>query len=260
LEFWKDKEWLIEHYIIKQKSLRELSREFKKDKTTFAYWLNKYGIKIRSGGESKHLLNSNTFNLTSDVKEFIYGELLGDMGLFCYSKYTASIVYTSKYETYINWLNDQLSNFGINGNSHKSLKSQNYKNQIKEYIGYEYHSLCYRELLNIRNYFYKENQKIVPEWILLTPLVVRQWYIGDGYLETTNNSIRLCTDNFLKQDVELLYVKLRDIGFKCSITIIRRRNIMYRIRISSKSVVDFLDYIGECPIEINDVYGYKFIK
>jgi len=251
---------LIEQYINQQKSIRELSREFKKDRSTFKYWLQKYNIPIRSNGEAKHLLNANSVILSNEAKEFIYGELLGDMCIRCYSNYTASIIYTSKYKEYIKWLNKILVKYGIeiSGEIHKSVSKLSYNN--KEHLKYHYSSLCYPELLEIRNIFYKNNIKIVPENLILTPILVRQWYIGDGYLETTNNSIRICTDNFTKSEIEMLIHKFKDIGIECTITRLIRKDTKYRIRVRAKSKIDFLDYIGKCPKEINNIYGYKFIK
>lgn len=260
IEFWKDKEWLIEQYIVQQKSLHQLEREFKKNKSTFGYWLSKYHIQIRCGGEAKHILNNNDFNVSNEFNEFIYGELLGDGGLFSYSKYTASICYTSKYEVYANWLKNKFKEYGIDGKVHKDINKLMYLGEHKRYERYLYHSKQYTKLLDIRNLFYPKGIKIVPRILNFTPIMVRQWYIGDGYLETTNNSIKLCTDNFSIEDVEFLSDNLKNIGINNNINIIRRTQTQYRIRIGAQSKLSFLTYIGDCPEEIKSIYGYKFLN
>ena len=43
----RNKQWLIEEYINKQKSVRELSRETRKSRNTIKIWLRKFAIPIR---------------------------------------------------------------------------------------------------------------------------------------------------------------------------------------------------------------------
>ena len=72
---------------------------------------------------------------------------------------------------------------------------------------------------------------------LLTPIALAHWIMGDGYF--TDGSLKLCTDNFTKDEVlrliEVLYAKF---GIKATINQRTNSNgaIKWRIRISRLSM------------------------
>ena len=203
----------------------------------------------RKMSESGHLARGNYCKLSSKALEWINGELLGDGCLSSRSKYSALFIYGSKHYEYIDYVSDTLKAFGIEqaGKIHKKIQKQ-YGN-----ISYDYASKCYPELKSIRDKWYPNGKKIVPKDIELTPLTLRQHYIGDGSLcksKKWNSSIILCTNGFSISDVEWLVEQLNNLGFKA--TRQPARNIIY---ISSYSTQDFLNYIGECPV---NCYNYKW--
>jgi len=108
-------------------------------------------------------------------------------------------------------------------------------------------------LLPIYKQWYPNGKKIVPKNIELTPLTCRQWYIGDGSLGYEKNGkahITLYTIGFIVSDVEWLKKQLIKLGFKAT-----RQPSNNSIGISVSSVKDFLEYIGDCPVEH---YQYKW--
>ncbi|GAH48227.1 unnamed protein product, partial [marine sediment metagenome] len=108
------------------------------------------------------------------------------------------------------------------------------------------------ELLSIWKKWYPNRKKIVPRDIKLTPLTVRQWYIGDGCLVPHNSGrshIILCTEGFPIADVKWLADKLINLGFKATQYV---SNISH---ISVYSTEDFLNYLGPCPVKD---YKYKW--
>jgi hypothetical protein len=189
---------------------------------------------------------SNHCKLPREAIEWISGELLGD-GSLCFHPCSAQFMYGSKYFEYCEYVKNILEAFGIIG-------GKIHKRYHKKFDCYSYHynSHRYVELLPIRKKWYPEGKKIVPRDIKLTPLVCRQWYIGDGCLRNNNRRsyIKLYTYGFTILDVEKLVKQLISLGFKTT-----RQSIHNIIHISQDSTKEFLKYIGLCPVEC---YQYKW--
>ena len=91
-----------------------------------------------------------------------------------------------------------------------------------------------------------------PDDIRITKESVQSWFLGDGNLRVTNNTIgvQLSTDGFTKERNEMLVDKLREKGIKC------HRNNENRIKVETKGIPAFYDFIGrKSPISC---YNYKF--
>jgi len=80
--------------------------------------------------------------------------------------------------------------------------------------------------------------KIVPINIneMLKPIGLAHWIMGDGYWNTTERTINLCTDSFTEESVELLISTLHQnfglLSTKLKLT--KNHSICWRIRFSSK--------------------------
>ena len=148
-------------------------------------------------------------------------------------------------------MRDTLKEFGI------EQAGKIHKHYYKKYNCYTYHysSRAYPELLSIHKEWYPKGKKIVPRGIVLTPLVCRQWYLGDGSLITNNKNYRvlLCTCAFPKPDVMWLIKQLREIGFWA---VWQNGNMISIVNKPNKIFNNFLEYIGECPVEC---YKYKWL-
>ena len=99
-----------------------------------------------------------------------------------------------------------------------------------------------------------KNDKQPPDDVRITPLSVMLWYLGDGTLidDEKNNTfmMRLSTDSFLPERIELLVSKLQEKGIAC------HRSKDNRIIIEVKGQGPLLEYIGgKSPI---GCYDYKF--
>ena len=249
--FYKDQIWLRKQYIEKKRSPNDIANEIGVATNTIIYWLKKFHIPRRSYSEANHLKAANHVQLSPHAIEFIEGELLGDGSLYSRSQWSAAYSHGSKYKEYIDWLAERLSGFGI-----KQAGSMVTQHPLGRYTTYNYISLSYEELKPMRDRWYPKGKKIVPHDLILTPLMVRQWYIGDGCLDTKRgkrSSIRLSTCSFSVQDVLYLAHSLRELGFNA-----RRRSSHNIIYISPRSVARFLNWIGPCPPEIESIYGYKW--
>ncbi len=242
---YKDKCWLRHQYIVLGKTFREIGKECNVDLTTLSKWAKRLGIQSRDWNEEK----ANHVELNKEAREFISGELLGDGCIAMNGERSAFISYASQYRSYLEWLEKQLKDFGI--------RTQYIKQESSNWGSYfHYVSLSYRELVALRNEWYPQGRKRVPTTLKLTPLMCRQWYIGDGTLghhPGTATNIRFFTNAFPNPDIIFLAEQLRSLGFK--ITMPRSEPT---ISIGKQSVSDFLDWIGPCPPEILPIYGYKW--
>ena len=244
---YKNKEWLYNKYINEELSTVQIADMFEVCANAISKWLVKYNIPRRSRAEATYLASGNHCELSESAINWINGEMLGDGHICSTSKYSAKFQYGSKYLEYIEYVRDTLKSFGI------EQSGKIYKRINKKYgnTAYHYYSRAYPELLPIRKQWYPEGKKIVPRDIKLTPLTIRQWYIGDGSLahDKYSKNIILATYGFLIKDVKWLINQLTKIKIKANR---HKKNVKH---ISAYSVKDFLEYIGECPIEC---YLYKW--
>jgi len=98
-------------------------------------------------------------------------------------------------------------------------------------------------IYNLHKYWYKkiDNKyiKILPSNIeeLLTPISLADWIMDDGYF--TEDSVKICTDNFTKDEVSKL-INILNIKFDIKATVNKRINpnkkVMWRIIISILSM------------------------
>lgn len=246
---YQNKEWLKNKYINEKFPIYQIAKLCRISHRTIHRWMIKYDIPRRSASEAVHLGNANHCTLFKEAIEWINGELLGDGSLRSRSLYSASFGYGSKYIEYIKYISDTLKSFGIK-QSGKIIKRIDKK---LNNITYHYESCDYVELLHIRKKWYQNGKKIVPKDIKITPLTLRQHYIGDGSLRCQKGKrprIFLYTYGFSIFNVRLLIKRLIILGFK-----VTRHPSSNIISFSSSSTKDFLNYIGKCPVKC---YQYKW--
>ena len=244
---YRNKEWLYDKYINKKLSTTQIGKICGIKNVNIWKWLKRLNIPVRSRGYAIHLVTGNHCDLSKEAIEWINGELLGDGCLCSRSKQSARFTYTSQYKEYIEYIKNTLITFGILGITyeHKNKKTNKYDKCYK--------SRAYVELLPIYKQWYPEKKKIVPKDVELTPLTCRQWYIGDGSLahkERKYQSIILCTCGFSINDVDYLVIKLSKMGFTST-----RQPSVNMIHILSCSTINFLNYVGGCPVSC---YQYKW--
>ena len=246
---YRDEQWLYKKYVMDKLSTTQIGILCGVSHATISRRLKKYTIATRSKGEGLHIRRANHCNLSQEATEWINGELLGDGCIYSRSPYSAWFTYTSKYPEYIKYVSDTLKSFGI------KQTGKTYKEHCKKFdsYGYHYNSNTYEELLPIYKQWYPSGEKIIPKNIRLTPLTVRQWYIGDGSLihdKERSSHIMLCSDSFPISCIDWIMKQLYNLKIKAT-----RQPSSNRIHISSYSTERFLDYIGKCPI---NCYNYKF--
>jgi len=249
---YRNRDWLYEHYVEMEESTYAIAQEADCNHMTILNWLRKFDIPTRTLGKAMFLAQRNYLDVSPELLTILSGELLGDgyvqMGDRSHS---ARYHHTSKYEEYLIWLSGIFADLGLEQvgkiNRYDGVK------RGKPYTSYNYTSRFYPELVPIRQRFYPKGKKIVPKNLILTPIMARQWYIGDGSLHNQARG-RPCIDfstcDFDKASIDYLLEELRNKGFKVS-----HWPVSNRIGMSAYSTRDFLDYIGPCPI---DCYQYKW--
>jgi len=246
---YRNEDWLREHYIELEESTYTMAREAGCVANTILRWLHEFDIPPRTRDEGIFLAKRNYLDLSSELSNLLDGELLGDGCITMHSSRSAVYSHGSKYEEYVAWLSRIFADLGLE----QSGKICSRQDKKRHNWSYGYASRSYPELVPIRQRWYPNGEKIVPKDLILTPIMARQWFIGDGGLNNRVNgrpNINFSTDAFDRASIDHLLEELSAGGFK--VTYQPSRN---RIGMSAHSVKDFLDYIGLCPI---DCYDYKW--
>ncbi len=262
---YTNKEWIGSQFLVLKKNQCEIAKMCRCSQPTIVYWLNKFQILLRSKSEAARIARSNHVTLSDDLLEFLNGELLGDGHLTRY-KWSASVCFSVKHRSHLEWLSKVLAHYGIN-QSGRILRRESWHRfpgsgkKLRHDITFYYGSRRYVELNDLQNRWYRSATKkerakgrkffkVIPPDLKLTPLICRQWYIGDGSLSKDCGYVTMCTNDFTINEVKLLVRKIRVNGLLA--TYQRYNNT---IRIPKAGVKDFLNYIGPCPIKC---YEYKW--
>lgn len=259
---WENKNWLYSKYIVERKGTTTIAREAKCCEKTVFNWLHRYHFEIRDKATANvirglRIAGSKTkrVKLSITALQFLQGEILSDSHLARNSKWSAKINRHCKHLSYIEWFSSILESFGIK-------RAGKIRKRIGEnFISYVYTSCSYAELHLLWDQWYRKGKKnekfkfvkIVPKDFKLSSLTCRQWLIGDGHLNKRRKCIFLHTTAFTISEVYSLLQQLRN--FKIYATY---QNSCNSIRIPKQYTKSFLNFIGPCPKEIENIYGYKW--
>ena len=254
---YKEKEWLQREYETNKRSSYNIAAELGVSPSTIRCWLLRHDIEIRDGDESYFLTHRNELEISPRLMELLEGELLGDGCIVPAGLRTAVYGHGTKHREYVVWLAEEFAREGLL-QSGRIRRVVNFPDEEHSSVTYVYRSRSYEGLMELRSRFYPlpQGKKIVPPDLALTPIVVRQWYIGDGQIHgppRQRASITLHTCAFDRTSIGRLMTSLAEVGFQ--VTHQAARNT---IHISAHSTEDFLEYIGVCPGAIQCVYGYKW--
>jgi len=183
----------------------------------------------------------------SRIWEIVTGELLGDGHLSYDPKKSPQInarlefTFSSKILHYVKYLKYNALAFICTES--EATAWPNPKTTGKEATQYWFSTKRLASITQLYDTWYKEVDgkyiKILPLNIeeLLTPLALAHWIMGDGYF--ADGSVKICTDNFTKEEVLILIRVLAD-KFGIKATINKRSNangnVVWRISISRLSM------------------------
>lgn len=252
---YKEGDWLLKEYQKNQRSTYSIAAELGVTPGTILRWLKRSGIPVREADESYFLAHRNYLDVDQYLKEMLEGELLGDGSIVPSGLRTAVYGHGTKYREYVAWLAEEFANHGLmqSGTIRRII---NYLGEKHSSVTYTYRSRSYASLMAFRQRFYPDGKKIVPRDLILTPIVIRQWYIGDGQIHgppRQRASITLHTCAFDLSSIGLLIAGLSSLGFKAT-----HQKAHNAIHISAHSTEAFLHYIGPCPEPVACVYSYKW--
>ncbi len=239
-----DKQWLINKYWDKGLTLDEIADLAGTSSSRLIQVMDEFGIDRRpSYKEDKTPLSDETV-------EFIEGEMLGDGHLARPDNHGGYYSIKSKFYNYLRWVDAQIPELKQSGRIHTC--------ETEWATVYGYHTRRNIELGKLQQRWYPNGIKIIPRDLELTPIKVRQWYIGDGSYKQrpAKPQIRLYTNAFTKEECQFLSDLFADIGLSSSVT--RQRPGQYAILLLAESNEDFFDYIGDCPKELYSMFGYKW--
>lgn len=192
--------------------------------------------------------------LTSRQQAIIIGNILGDGGVYVQKDSINAhfkIKQSDKYREYLFWLFNEL----------KDLCGPEPR-QRKDNAQWYFQTRAFENLTSLRNIFYKNRKKIVPDNIkelLISPLSLAVWFMDDGTLDyrlKDHCAFHLCTNCFSKKEAQLLANTLgMNFGIVASVhyTLCRGKRHA-RVYIGSKGRDQFIELIS--PYILN-CFKYK---
>lgn len=158
-----------------------------------------------------------SFSLSSDIEEILYGSLLGDLYGRC-EKGTARFAFIQGlvHKDYIFHLYEIFQEYCPSAPKFNECKPHPKTGKMYTNISFNTYTLpCFNEIYDL---FYESGKKIVPKTIgdLLTPLSLAYWIADDGSWNKVCKYVVLCTDSFALYEVELLIEVLnKKFNLKC---------------------------------------------
>ena len=255
------KDYLEKEYLVNEKSTIQIAKENSCNDVTISSHLKKFGISIRDRGKSIHLARKHKFMITEIVKNYIDGLLLGDGSVIQDNDWCAHYAHNCVLRSVV-WLEkikDDFTEFGIKSNIKKIVippREINNKHIAATDATYLY-TLNYEELKDFRQRWYPEGKKIVPRDITITPLLMANWYMGDGSYTKNTPRVSLATNAFTLEDIEFLSRRVSEtLGIKIYIRSVARRKEQYVLVVSRKDDVHkFLRYTE--PYKVS-CFDYKW--
>lgn len=197
-------------------------------------------------------------DLDEQTLNIIEGGLLGDACMTKCGVYTQA----AKDRNFLEWLSGLLSGGGL----HCKVISIKSKTSFSTSNAYWLYSHKCPALLSLRKKWYPKNSnemiKRVPTDLKLTSTSLLHWYLGDGDFKRDRRHdkigrpcIRLSTNSFLREDIELLIEKLKGLGLRFypvpKLNEKRRRG--YILYLYVRDMLKFFKLIGLRPVkEIKD--------
>ena len=190
-------------------------------------------------------------NLTSELRQVLEGELLGDGCLrLGRSGLSAYFVYGTTRSSYCRWLAARLNALGLE-----------HTGPVKEWCrpGHNTQSRFatrrFPELADEYRRWYRPKKR-VPGDLELTPISAFHWYVGDGSMKQNYSPyIVIAAMCFPTDDVDRLVGQLRDQGIDA-----RRPTHPHGppVNMRKDAALAFLDWIGPPPPEVAEDYAYKW--
>lgn len=115
----------------------------------------------------------------------------------------------------------------------------------------ELRTLSHPYFARLRERWYRDGKKVVPNNLRVSREFLLHWFLCDGACSVIRGSahMMLCTDSFTAEEVRFLKNQLEEVGIESQVT-------GRRLRVRQKSIIRFYDYVGACPVQC---LAYKWI-
>lgn len=245
--------YIIDEYI-NGKSLSELGKELSYNIATIRRFLINNNIKIRDVKESVSKFHKQSTLVFDDYfRSNFIGWILGDGGLrIPKAGINPKFHYTDKKKDHIDYICSILTKYNIHYNIsfNKNSECYNIDSEARPEF-HEFYNLFYGyEGLDEHNRKYKT----LPD-INLNPIILRNWYIGDG---SSSNQGKIGNHRgFIGCKFENPYItdQFKNL-FGNDFKLYSLNTGMYQYYFTNNGLKKLLEYIGECPVES---YKYKWI-
>ena len=262
-------------YINEKKSIKDIEELFKSKYDIEANWnifyalMKEFEIPMRTISEAVSLatrsLNyeENILENNPIAKQVIDGLLISDGWIANQEKELCHrFSFGSAQKEFVEYCREKLLCFNpseINKTESSFCSARGYEKEF-----WSFSTANHPDITKQRIRWYVNGIKIIPRDLIITPLVLRLWYYGDGSIVNNreNNScvVRLSTDGFAREDVEFAIEQLKiQANIECAIT------GDGRIRVNSDCISNFFNYIGfksdlQCYCYKFDVDPWRFLK
>ena len=237
---------LTRQYVTEELSAGIIAKKYNVTKGAVLIKLRRYGIPRRSLTDAQRL-TGNRIDITPGLYDFMAGLLLGDGSLvLAQTGKSARYSHTDKHRSYLVWLKKELSSFGIKCSTPKTYTSG---------ATYSISSTHYREFVALKKEWYPFGERKIPHNLVLSPIKVFNWFIGDGSTVYHKNKLRVprvrISKWYDKEGVERMSTQL--IAMDISNTV--EKDGLY---IRTNSVDRFFKYLLSSGLSIPNCYKYKF--
>ena len=172
-------------------------------------------------------------SLTKEQKEILVGTLLGDGAMRIKTNALLEINHSLNQKELVDWLYLKFKNFVIT--PPKTRKGNG------ERIAYRFTTKSCKAFTNFYKKFFKNNHKIIPEKLKITPLTLAIWYMDDG--SCCDKDIYLNTQQFSQENQQKLCSLLQ--RQHNIFATLNKDKIYTRIRIKKESVNRFMNLIRD---------------
>lgn len=252
---YKNEQWLRHQFETPGVTIKHVASICGCNEKTIRRWQKKFKIKSRSRAETAWLRQAQHHSITPLALEIIEGSLLGDGCLVTHGAPSAIFTQGGSKKHYIEWLRGLLVSHNIicRAKIHSRMGGK------KPSMCHSFASLSHSSLYEVCRLWYPFGIKVIPKALVLTPTMCLHWFLGDGGLTAYHGGykplVKLSTYCFHKNDLERVMKQLS--AFKPRLCYQQKQmdpGYGYKMILE----LEFLDYIGKCPHEIEQDYGYKW--
>ena len=181
-------------------------------------------------------MDNTVGSLTQLQKSIIIGSLLGDGYLRIFpgrKNALLEINHSLKAKYYVDWKYSALES--ISGSKPKIRKGNGKR------MAYRFYTKQLPELTVLLRAFYQNGKKIIPDDLILNPIILAEWFMDDGSKCNATN-FYLNTQQYSLEDQNKLKVKLKLLGLEVKLN---KDKIYWRLRFSTSSLPKLRELISD---------------